>query len=260
MSTILSFKVFLFLLSAICSAQDGGVVKFLGIPLEGSKEQFAEDLVSKGFTYEPHSGCYKGLFNAKPVDVFVYTDHDVVGEVSVAFQDTTDYKVIEEYNQLIEQFRTDPCFMDFNMNEALLDNENISRGLSKGKAYEAHFSYYDPDRNPPLMEALLDKLSPFFTAEQLAKLKELAKKAADTPEDQKAALRVEMIEEMRKMGLGQDGDAKPDAAKVFLFMGSFMEGLKSLSDGDVWFKIQEFDNPARIQNRYRIVLYYDANK
>ena len=223
------------LFTTVCVGQTYGLSKYLHIPDAEAVDQQA-------------------TFNGKPVDVSFHTNNDVVDKITVTFQDTTAKQAIVEYNQLIELFRKDKNYMDFNQNEALLEEEDIAQKIAQGKRYEAHFNYYDPNRNPPLMEALLDKVSDYFTEDQLTRLKELARKAADTPEDQKVAFRIKMIEEIRAMGLSLSKDGKPDAGKIFQFMATFMGGLKDLSDGDVWFKIQAFEK------RFQIVLGYDAVK
>lgn len=229
------------LLSAVCFGQAGGLGKYLEFP-------------------ENQPGNGKAVFNGKkPVEVAIQTKDDVVDHVSVTFQDTTAAKVIEEYNQLIDLFREDKDCMNFNMDEEILEGEDIARKMDKGKKYEAHFNYYNPDRNPPLTDALLDKVSDFFTEKQLARMKELMQKVADAPESQKAVARAEMIDEMRKMGLGEDPDAQPDPAKVFQFMAAFMGGLKDLADGDIWFQIQQFQPPRQKdkEKRFQLVLYYN---
>lgn len=229
------------LLSAACFGQAGALGKYLEFP-------------------DGQAGNGKAIFNGKkPVEVAIQTKDDVVEHVSVAFQDTTAAKVIEEYNQLIDLFREDKNCMNLNMDEEILEGEDLARKMEKGKKYEAHFNYYDPDRNPPLTDALVDKLSDFFTEKQRVRMKELMKKVADAPESQKAVARAEMIDEMRKMGLGEGPDAQPDPAKVFQFMAAFMGGLKDLADGDIWFQIQEFQPPRSKdkEKRFQLVLYYN---
>lgn len=39
------------LLSTVCFGQNGGPLKFLGIPIDGTKSQFVTKLKSKGFIY-----------------------------------------------------------------------------------------------------------------------------------------------------------------------------------------------------------------
>lgn len=241
------------LFSAVCFGQDGGPLKFLGIPIDGTEAQFAAKLKAKGFTYYTVYESYKGQFNGKPVDVYIHTNHNLVDRVYVAFPYTTEESIRVEFNRLLAQFNDTGKYMDLSMNEEIPADDDISYEITvNNKRYQASFSYYDSNRDPvAFMNDLLDKFSEFFTEEQLAKLKEYAVKAMDVPEDQREALQAEMMAEMQKMGLGQDENADPDPEKAFKFLATFMDGMKSLADGDVWFMIHER------YGRYQIGLYYD---
>lgn len=247
------FITLLTLLSIVCFGQDGGTLKFLGIPIDGTEAQFAAKLRSKGFTYNTVYESYKGQFNGKPVDVYIHTNHNLVDRVYVAFPYTTEESIRVEFNRLLAQFKDTGKYMDLSMNEEIRVDDDISYEITvNNKRYQASFCYYDSDRDPvAFMDALLDKFTEFFTDEQLGKLKEYIKKAVDTPEDQREALQAEMMAEMQKMGLGQDENAEPDPEKALKFLATFMDGMKSLADGDVWFMIHER------YGRFQIGLYYD---
>lgn len=239
--------------SAVCFSQDGGPLKFLGIPIDGTETQFTAKLKAKGFSYSSVTEGYKGQFNGKNVDVYIHTNHNLVDRVYVAFPYTNEDGIRTEYNRLLGQFKDNAKYMDLVMNEEIPEDDDISYEISvRNKRYQASFCYFDSDRDPvAFMNALMDKFSDFFTEEQLAKLKEYAVKAMDVPEDQREALQAEMMEEMQKMGLGQDENAEPDPEKAIRFLATFMDGMRSLADGDVWFMIHER------YGRYQIGLYYD---
>lgn len=240
------------LFSAVCFGQDGGSLKFLGIPIDGTEAQFAAKLKAKGFTYNTVYESYKGQFNGKQVDVYIHTNHNQVDRVYVEFPYTTEASIRVEFNRLLGQFKDNGKYMDLSMNEEIPAEDDISYEITvKNKRYQASFCYYDSDRDPvAFINALMDKFSEFFTEEQLAKLKEYAVKAMDVPEDHKA-LQAEMMAEMQKMGLGQDENAEPDPEKALRFFATFMDGMRALADGDVWFMIHEH------YGRYQIGLYYD---
>lgn len=243
----------LFLFSAVCFGQNGGPLKFLGIPIDGTEAQFSSKLKAKGFTYSAVSEGYKGQFNGKNVDVFIHTNHNLVDRVYVAFPYTNEDGIRTEFNRLLGQFEENDKYMDLVMNDEIPADDDISYEISvKNKRYQASFSYFDQDRDRfAFMDALLDKVSEFFTEEQLATIKEYSVKAMDTPEDQREALQAELMTEMQKMGLGQDENAGPDPERAVKFMAAFMEGMSSLADGEVWFMIHER------YGRYQIGLYYD---
>jgi len=247
------FIVMFMLLSAVCFGQEGGVIKFLGIPIDGPEAEFADQLKSKGFTYDDVYKSYRGQFNGKTVDVTFHTNNDIVDRVYVAFPYTKKEEIKGEYNKLLRQFRNDSKYVDYSLNEEIPDKENIPYEMSaNNKRYKASFSYYDADRDPAeMMNALLDKFTDFYTPEQLETLKGYVAEAAKAPADQKSAVKDKMFAAMRMMAFGGTPGAEPDADKAMKFLATFMEGLKSLEDGTVWFMIQEN------HGRYYIGLYYD---
>lgn len=241
------------IISLICSGQDGGPLKFLGIPIDGTEAQFVSKLKNKGFTYNTLTEGYKGQFNGKPVDVYIHTNHNVVDRVYVAFPYTTEESIRNEFNRLLGQFQNTEKYMDLVMNEEIPESEDISYEITvNNKRYQASLSYFDPNRDPvAFMDALLDKFSEFFSDEQIAKLKEYIEKTIDAPEDQREALQSEMMAEMHKMWMRQDENGTPDEEEAFRFITTFLDGMRELADGEVWFMIHEH------YGRYQIGLYYD---
>ena len=241
----------LFSLSVFC--QNKGTLKFLGIPIDGTEAQFVSKLKSKGFTYNSIYKNYEGQFNGKDVDVFIHTNHNLVDRVYVAFPYTSEAGIRVEFNRLLSQFEETGKYMSFGMNEEIPADEDISYEISvHNKRYQASFSYIDPDRDPiALVDALLDKISDFFTEEQLAKLKEYINKAKNASESEQEALQAQMMAELQSQGLGQDTDSEFNPEKALRFLTTFVEGMKSLADGSVWFMIHEH------LGRYQIGLYYD---
>ena len=241
------------LLSVVCFGQEGGVIKFLGIPIDGPEMEFAKQLKSKGFTYDAASECYRGQFNGKTVDVIIHTNHDVVDRVYVAFPAVNEATIKGEYNKLLNQFRNNAKYVDLSLSEEIPDKEDISYEMSvNNKIYQASFSYYDADRDPvAMMNALLDKFTDFYTPEQIETLKGYVAEAAEAPDDQKSAVKDKMFAAMQIMGFRDGPDAEPDTDKAMKFLATFMDGLRSLEDGTVWFTIHEH------YGRYNIGLYYD---
>ena len=233
--------------------QNNGALKFLGIPIDGTEAQFAAKLRAKDFTYNSANKTYRGQFNGKDVDVFIHTNHGLVDRVYVSFPKINEESIRVEYNRLLNQFKENSKYMDFSMNESIPEEDDISYEMSvKNKRYQAIFSYYDSDRDPiAFMDAMLDKLSDFFTDEQITKLKEFTKKIADAPKEEHEDIRAQMMEEMQAIGLGQQDNSEPDPGKALKFLVTFMDGMKSLADGEVWFMIHEQ------YGRYNIGLYYD---
>lgn len=245
--------VILFLFSVACLGQDSGTLKFLGIPIDGSEAQFAAKLKSKGFVYDSYYESYKGQFNGKDVDVYIHTNHDLVDRVYVAFPKNSEEGIRVEFNRLLSQFNDTGKYMDLSMNQEIPSEEDISKEITvNNKRYQASFSYFDPDRDPiGFVDGLLDKLSDFYTKEQLDYLKEYTKKIKDASEDQREALEAEFKTKIQEFGLSQNDNEEFDEEKALLFLATFLDGMKSLADGEVWFMIHEQ------YGKYYIGLYYD---
>ena len=243
---------YLLLLSAFCFAQ-GGPLKFLGIPIDGAEAQFVAKLKAKGFTYSAFTEGYKGQFNGKNVDVFTHANHNLLDRVYVAFPYTNEDGIKTEFNRLLGQFKDNGKYLDLVMNEEIPEGDDISYEITvRNKRYQASFCYYDEDRDRvAFVNALMDKVSEFFSEEQLTKLKEFAIKIIDGPQDKQEALQEEIMTEMKKMGVLQDENGEPDSGKAFRFLATYLDGLRSLADGEVWFMIHEH------YGRYQIGLYYD---
>lgn len=242
------------LLSLICLfsfGQNGGPIKFLGIPIDGTEAQFTTKLKSKGFTYNPRYESYSGQFNGSTVNVYIHTNHNLVDRVYVSFPPTNEDGIRVEFNRLLAQFNNTGKYLNLSMNEEIPETDDISYEITvNNKRYQASFTYIDTDRDPVVFtNALIDKFSDFFSEEDLAKLKEYIKKSVDAPDDQREALQAEMLAEMQSMGLAPGENDDPEKALEFLAL--FLDGMKSLADGDVWFMIHEN------YGRYNIGLYYD---
>lgn len=241
------------LLPILSFSQNKGVLKFLGIPIDGTEAQFATQLRNKGFQYNTRSESYKGQFNGQNVDVYIHTNHNLVDRVYVAFPTKSEDGILVEFNQLLAQFRKNEKYLDLSMNEEIPKDEDISYEISvNNKRYQACFSYIDPDQDHAIfMNNLLNAFSDLFTDEQMAMLKEYCQKIIDNPEDNVDDLMGKMAEEMQNLGIGQAPNEEVDPMKQLQRFLTVMEKLKSVADGDVWFMIHEH------YGRYNIGLYYD---
>lgn len=239
--------------SLVTFAQNEGPIKFLGIPIDGPEAQFATKLKAKGFRYNSVYESYKGQFNGRTVDVYVHTNHDIVDRVYVSFPATTEENVRQEYNQLLAQFNDTGKYADWSFNEEIPAKEDISYEMTvNNKRYQSSFSYYDNNRDPyEAMEAIVDIFKDYVTPEQQEVLKRYLKEAVDKPKEEVEAIQEKMMAELQAMGLGQSQVAEPDPEKAMEFLVKFLDGMKSLADGEVWFMIHEN------YGRYNIGLYYD---
>ena len=239
--------------SVVCMGQNEGALTFLGIPIDGTEAQFTAKLRKKGFTYNSAYESYKGQFNGKSVDVYIHTNHNLVDRVYVAFPYNSEEGIRGEFNKLLCQFKDNGKYVDLSMNTEIPSDEDISHEISVNKKrYQASYSYFNFDRDPlEFMNALIDKFDDFLMPEQIAELKATIKTTMEAPEDEREEIQAKMMAELQQLGLNQSGDENADQEKAFRFLLTFMDGLKSLADGDVWFMIHEN------YGRYYIGLYYD---
>lgn len=238
---------FISLISTIVFGQNNGSIKFLGIPIDGTESQFAAKLRSKGFSYNSIYESYKGQFNGKDVDIYIHTNHNLVDRVYVAFPYTTEESIRVEFNRLLSQFKNNSKYMDLSMNEEIPGGDDISYEITVNKKrYQASFSYFDPDRDPiSFANALIDKFDGLLPSENIAKWKEAMAASLALSEEEQRLQSEQLVAELQ----GSIGNIDED--KAFLFLATFIDGMKSLADGEVWFMIHEN------YGRYNIGLYYD---
>ena len=103
-------KILLFCIMAIAaismSAQND-VTTFLGIPVDGSKSEMKQKLVSKGFVPKKvgENEFLEGEFNGTKVHVFIVTNNNKVYRImlcDVITQNEADIKI--RFNRLVNQF------------------------------------------------------------------------------------------------------------------------------------------------------------
>lgn len=242
--------ILLAIIAFVGLAQNNGALKFLGIPIDGTKAQFGARLVNKGFTYVSAQDYYKGEFNGSTVNVFLHTNHNKVDRVYVAFPSVSEEDIRSEYNHLLDQFDRNAKYVDLRFNEQIPVKEDISYQITVNKKrYQASYCYFDQNRNSAeFLNALVDEISELFTEEQYIALKEFAKNNKDTDFDFDE-LEDKLLTEMNRLGVGQNSSEDLEARSHVI--GTFLSGLEAVADGHVWFMIHES------YGKYYIGLYYD---
>ena len=180
-------KILLFCIMAIAaisvSAQND-VTTFLGIPVDGSKSEMKQKLVSKGFVPKKvgENEFLEGEFNGTKVHVSIVTNNNKVYRImlcDVVTQNEADIKI--RFNRLVNQFETNKRYTSYE-NYTLSDEENISYEMAVNKKnYDASF-YQVPDFEKidtlALQEELHNELLSKYTEDELKnpseeKLKEI---------------------------------------------------------------------------------------
>lgn len=90
-------------ISVVEESVDETAIKFLGIPIDGSKEWMVARLEEKGFTKDIWGHEYLGgQFNGEPVSVTVHTYHNKVDRIIVEFGTVQEMNLREQYKSICQ--------------------------------------------------------------------------------------------------------------------------------------------------------------
>ncbi len=128
------------------------VTTFMGIPVDGTKEEMIYQLRHKGFTpIEYGSDILKGEFNGRPVTLFVHTVQNKVWRIAVIYLSARESSVLRtHFNNLCYQFHDNPKYMSSGDSVPYLipaDEDITYEILVHDKQYQASFTQknnYEP--------------------------------------------------------------------------------------------------------------------
>lgn len=204
-----------------------GTIKFLGIPVDGSKEEMISKLEKKGFNYASFFDELKGEFNGREVTLYIRTNHGLVDRVCVVFPSTGKRQVIQEYNNLLSQFQSNEKYMELLPNVKIPSTEDIAYEMSiRNKIYSSNFSYISPD---------------LFTKEEAIKMRQMMGDVRKMEPDELQQVTQAMADSLQNSGSSMDVERAL----------SMITKMRSILAGHVWFTIHEDGS------RYQLVLYYD---
>lgn len=116
------------------------VTKFLGIPIDGTKQNMIKKLENKGFEYNATYDYLEGEFNGYDVNIHVVTNNNKVYRIMVEdvhYLGETDIRI--RFNNLCDQFKNNDRYFSLT-DYKISDNEDISYEMSiHNKRYEASF-------------------------------------------------------------------------------------------------------------------------
>lgn len=123
-------------------------MKFLGIPIDGSKEQMISALKNKGYTYDVRNDMLEGEFNGEDVIIFIKTNNNKVCAVGISDSKSVDEAQVKvRFNTLYYQFQNNGKYELISGNE-LSDEEDISYEMTvHKKEYKAYFAPIDKSIN-----------------------------------------------------------------------------------------------------------------
>ena len=217
-------------LIALAQSTTTGVLKFMGIPIDGTKEEVIAQLENKGFRYNSLKGCHTGEFNGTTVDISVVTNHDLVYRICVIYPQQPEHEIIPEFNVLLSQFNRNKKYFALSKNPPIPTDEHITyERLTNHKEYSAHFAYISPD---------------LFSEKEADQLRELMGKASEMSQEEINS----MVQSMMESWVEDKSKITEDEALAIY------QRLSSILHGKVWFTIVEG------LAQYNIVIYYDNVK
>ena len=165
----LLLSVVVMIISITSYAQEKDVIKFLGIPVDGTKAEMIAKLKGKGFTQVNYNQdiVLEGEFNGREVYIFVVTNNRKVYRIMVADKNRiseTDIKI--RFNILCQQFSNNDKYLSLG-DYTIPENEDISNKILLGKRFQA--AYYQVDKES-VAKSLLNK----YSKEQLANTENLS--------------------------------------------------------------------------------------
>ena len=173
MKRVLLSVLMLFLMSTIAFGQQE-VTKFLGIPVDGSKEEMVRKLKEKGFREDPllNDGTLIGEFNGTNVRVAVVTNNNKVWRIMLIDTNPISKTNIKmRFNILCQQFDDNKKYTPASyLQEPIPEEEDVAYEISvNDKHYEAvYYQLATEIDSMAIMKAIQPKLLRKYTTEQIA--------------------------------------------------------------------------------------------
>ena len=231
MKRLLSFIIGILIMCSTVFGQSEGTLKFLGIPVDGSKSEMVTALKSKGFRYDSNSGFLVGDFNGRESHIGIVENHGKVYRVVVFDANTYDAGEIRiRFNNLIHQFEnSNGKYYYIVQNEMIPEDEDISYEINvHDKQYSATFIYNPLYGNDELRDKVINEAV------------------------EESKLSIEETKDEKTIGGITYGEFYSDKDNYNRLISSVV-GLKvfQMSKNHVWFKICDY------YGKYYIGLYYD---
>ena len=223
MKRLLSFVIGILIMCSTVFGQSEGTLKFLGIPVDGSKSEMVAALKDKGFRYDSNSGFLVGDFNGRESHIWIVENHGKVYRVVVFDANTSGEGQIRiRFNNLIHQFEnSNGKYYYIDQNDKIPEDEDISHEtIVHDKQYSAEFIYNPLYGNDELRNRLVN--------EAVEEIKLSSEKKGITYEE-----------------FYSDKDLYNQ------LVSSVTDKIIQMSKGSVWFKIFEH------YGKYYIGFYYD---
>lgn len=127
-------------------------IRFLGLPVDGTKTSMIKQLKQKGFQYNAEMGCLEGSFNGKSSLVFIHENKGKVDRIMVAGANMVGPSDIKwQFNQLLRDFEKNGKYLSSRLNKSIPDDEDINYEMTVHDKTYAAFFY------PSLVELMIDE-------------------------------------------------------------------------------------------------------
>ncbi len=248
----LSLFVFGILVSVLLSAQNKEATKFMGIPIDGTKNEMRKHLEAKGFVWNSFKECLEGEFNGTDVDIYIVTNKNKVWRIYLEDRNPRDeYQIKLRYNTLCKQFKNNSRYVPSDTDQTIPMDEDISYEMVvNDKHYEA--SFHQISANTSVLMEMADKYKDIDTS--IMTEEELAQLCSDVM----SYLILCDEEKFAKYGEGyfsrlitmSNENRLNEVLSITEDLMSFFEDQQNKNL--VWFTINKRNN-----NRYYISMYYD---
>ena len=137
-------------------------IKFLGIPIEGTKKEMISKLQAKGYEYDSYNDCLTGEFNGSNVNIYVQTVNNQVWRLCIVdnwSSDETDIKI--RYNRLFKQFSNNGKYISVGEGK-LTDKDDILYEMNVNKkSFQAVFRPIDKSINGVVWYTIAERQGEF---------------------------------------------------------------------------------------------------
>lgn len=159
MKKLLSFIIGILIMCSTVFGQSESTLKFLGIPVDGSKSEMVKALKSKGFEYDSESDLLIGDFNGKESFIGIVENHGKVYRVAVFDVNRYDAGEIRiRFNNLIYQFENNDKYYYIVPNNIIPEDEDIHHEIFvHDKQYIANFIYNPLYGNDELRDKVINE-------------------------------------------------------------------------------------------------------
>ena len=118
-------KIYALIIGIICTCNvfAQNTIKFLGIPIDGTKSEMVNHLKHKGFTYDNDIDGMIGEFNGNSVQIYIQTVNSKVWRLCIV-EDVglNEVNIKARYNRLYDQFLSNPKY--YILDGDILDDED----------------------------------------------------------------------------------------------------------------------------------------